>query len=240
MYYSLQTLSSDPADSWPILMYHQLGRPPKFSRQRGLFVSRELFRRQMDELCQAGFETVSLDAVRAAPEGTARRVTVTFDDGFAGAFHVALPILSARDFSAIQFIVANRKTNQWDADLGHARYPLMDDHQIADWLAAGHEIGAHSLSHPHLTQIPLGDARQEIFESKARLEDRFQRPVRHFCYPYGDVNPAIRELVMEAGFETACSTDAGSHRVGGDPFRLARWMATHRRPVLAAWVPTYH
>lgn len=237
MYYSLPTLSSEAADGCPILMYHHLGRPPKFSRQRGLFVSAELFRRQLRELTDAGFHSASLGAIGGKPPG--KRAIVTFDDGFAKTSRLALPLLAECGFTAIQFIVADRTVNRWDADLGHAPYPLMDDEQIREWLACGQEIGAHTLTHPHLTRIPLAAAKREIFESKARLEDRLQRAIVHFSYPYGDTNEAIRDLVIEAGFHTACTTVSGSHKPEDDPYRLPRWMAAHRRPVLAAWISAH-
>ena len=235
MYYSLETLSEDPEDGWPILMYHQVARPPRFAGRRGLFVSPRLFRQHMLELRDAGFQSASL--AEALTTDASRKVIITFDDGFARASEAALPVLAECGFSAIQFIVADRRTNRWDAELGSQSYPLMDDSQIRDWLAAGQEIGSHTLTHPRLTKLDPAAARREIFDSKASLEDRFQRPVQHFCYPYGDVNPAVRDLVVEAGFETACSTQPGTHRAGLDPFLLRRWMASHRRPILAAWWP---
>ncbi len=63
----------------------------------------------------------------------------------------------------------------------------MDERQIRDWLAAGHEIGAHTLTHPALAELPPERARAEIFDSRKLLEDRFGVPVRHFCYPYGEL-----------------------------------------------------
>lgn len=235
MSYSLATLSNEPAGGWPILMYHQVARPPIFSGGRGLFVSPRLFRRQMRELRDAGYRSASLTDARKAD--SSRRVIVTFDDGFASASAAALPILAEYGFSAIQFIVADRRTNQWDTELGGHPYWLMDNHQIRDWLAAGHEIGSHTLTHPHLTRLDPVSARREIFDSKASLEDRFQIPIRHFCYPYGDTNPIVRDFVVDAGYETACSTRPGTHQSTADPFLLHRWMPSHRHPWLAAWCP---
>jgi len=99
---------------------------------------------------------------------------------------------------------------------------LMDPTQIREWLSLGHEIGAHTLTHPRLSQIPLSRAREEIHSSKKKLEDLFGIPVKHFAYPYGDYNQRIVGIVQEAAFHTACTTDPGCVRVGDDPFRLNR------------------
>jgi peptidoglycan/xylan/chitin deacetylase (PgdA/CDA1 family) len=47
-------------------------------------------------------------------------------------------------------------------------------------------VGAHTLSHPMLAKWPAAVARREIAESKAAIEERLGRPVRHFAYPVGD------------------------------------------------------
>jgi peptidoglycan/xylan/chitin deacetylase (PgdA/CDA1 family) len=52
--------------------------------------------------------------------------------------------------------------------------------------------------------------------------------VRHFCYPYGDWNPAVRELVAEAGYATACSTDPGVNTATADCFALKRITARYQ------------
>ena len=73
-----------------------------------------------------------------------------------------------------------------------------------------------------LTEIPAARAREEIAASKKALEDRFGFAVKHFCYPYGEVSPAVRDTVAEAGFETAVTTVPGIARAGVDPFLIPR------------------
>lgn len=64
---------------------------------------------------------------------------------------------------------------------------------------AGFTIANHSLTHPHLEQIPIAAARQDIADGRARLQQFFQQPVRGFAYPYGSYNEAVMEAVREAG-----------------------------------------
>ena len=99
--------------------------------------------------------------------------------------------------------------------------------QVKEWLAAGHEIGAHTLTHPRLTQVPPARAREEIRASKRKLEDTFGLPIRHFCYPFGDHDDRVVELVREAGYATACLTSGGMVVAGGDPWRLNRLMVRY-------------
>jgi peptidoglycan/xylan/chitin deacetylase (PgdA/CDA1 family) len=231
-YFSLTSFSEAATPGLPILMYHQIARPSLRRGNRGLCVSPGLFQAQIQELAFAGYTSASLDALPLAD--STRRIVLTFDDGFRNVLANALPILGRHRWQAIQFLVADRQVNAWDVPPGGKSVPLMSDSEVREWLAAGQQIGAHTLTHPHLTQLSLAQAREEIFSSRKSLEDRFQVPIEHFCYPYGDQNSEIRALVEAAGYKTACSTIPGLNTAGTDPLRLHRHMASHRRPAWAA------
>lgn len=63
----------------------------------------------------------------------------------------------------------------------------------------GFMIANHSLTHPHLEQIPVEDARRDIREGRERLQQFFGQPVSGFAYPFGSYNAAVEALVAEAG-----------------------------------------
>lgn len=236
-YHSLAPLRTQFTNGLPILMYHKVARPPRDSTQRGLYAAPELFRRQMGELRAAGFQSVPLDS--ALEESKASRIAITFDDGFTNVLDNTLETLRECGFRAIQFLVADRlgQHNTWDTAQGDRPESLMDTGQVRDWLAAGHAIGAHTLTHPRLSQLPPADARREIFDSKAKLEDLFSVPIEHFCYPYGDFSRVTRDLVVEAGYRTACDIVSGVNTATTDRFALRRYLAAHRRPGVLAWLP---
>jgi peptidoglycan/xylan/chitin deacetylase (PgdA/CDA1 family) len=219
----------------PCLMYHKIGPRPPGARIKGLYLNTRLFNEQMAELAEAGFTTPRYGQL-PADSNTAKAVTFTFDDGFLNAFQNAFETLARHRFHAIQFLVVDRigKYNDWEAHLGEVREPLMDATQVRDWLTAGHEIGAHTLTHPYLTRVSFREASEEIISGKKKLEDLFDQPIRHFCYPYGDWNESIRDLVREAGYTTACTTDFGVNTTATQPFELKRIMARHRSLSLKA------
>lgn len=213
----------------PILCYHKLGRPPRNAKMRSLYVSSGLFEWQLRQLRDADFESGSLDAPRANAGGS---VVLTFDDGSRTLMRHALPILAKYGFRAIVFLVGGAigGVNHWDvAAFGEAPDPLMDDADVKEWLSAGHEIGAHTMSHCRLTRVGGDAAREEISTSKKSLEDRFGVPVRHFCYPYGKWSKRVRDLTEEAGYETAVTLDPGVNTSAPDPFALQRLSVNHPR-----------
>ncbi len=217
-------------------MYHLVGVPPLFHRLRGLYVTPRHLAWQLRELQATPdihFSTLG-EWNRLRPSG--RHVEITFDDAYRNLFVNGLPVLQKAGVRAITYVVTSLigKSNEWDQVGGARREPLMDRTQLAEWIAAGHEIGSHGLTHRSLTALSRDEARQEITDSKHRLEDFFGQPIRHFCYPYGDWNEAIRDMVQEAGYETATSTIAGLNIATTDAFALRRFLARHQRPYLAA------
>ena len=227
----------------PILTYHHVGPRGRGARIKGLYVSPRLFERQMAELAQAGFSAAPLRDMNTGAAASERRVFLTFDDGFRDVFEHALPLLRRHGFRATQFLVAGLLggANDWQQRAGDLAEPLMDVAQVRDWLASGQEIGSHTVTHPWLTQLSPAAAREEIVASKKLLEDRFDVPVEHFCYPYGDWNESVLDLVKNAGYKTACTTITGINTPGGSPFKLKRFTARYpSRSFKAFWSRLTH
>lgn len=218
----------------PILTYHKVGPRPTRVRLKGLYLSSRLFAAQLAELRSAGFRSGSLGDCSGPVKS--RQIVLTFDDGYVNVLRNAVEALARTQFKAIQFLPVNflGKSNEWDVALGEVTEPIMDAFQVRDWLAAGHDVGSHTLTHPVLTRIAPDRAREEIFASKKKLEDLFGRSIEHFCYPYGGWNSAVRDWVTEAGYRTASTTDFGVNTPETSCFTLKRIMARYRSRSLKA------
>lgn len=110
---------------------------------------------------------------------------------------------------------------------------MMSWEQIRDLHSQGISFGAHTVSHPILTRIPLEHAGREIRDSKRQIERELGDRVHSFAYPNGqkdDFTPAIKTLVQQAGFETAFSLIAGSSpldEVRQNPYSIRRIFISH-------------
>ena len=206
----------------PALLYHRLGRGPLFTRQRGLTLPVRVFARQLAELQAAGFHSATPND---AP-GTPGRIWLTFDDGDASAL-AAIEPLRAYGFRATQFLVAGRigGVNDWD----RTGAPLMTEAQVRTWLAAGHTIGSHSMTHARLTSLSPAAAREEIHASRRRLEDLFGVAVQMFAYPWGEWNARLAGEVAAAGYRAAFTISPGVNGPAMEAFAL------HRYSVWCAW-----
>jgi peptidoglycan/xylan/chitin deacetylase (PgdA/CDA1 family) len=88
--------------------------------------------------------------------------------------------------------------------------------------AEGMSIGAHTLSHPVLSQLPPGVAWREISESRIGLEKALGRPIWALAYPFGDVGSVTRRemgMAERAGFTCAFMNVGGG--LGAPTVRFA-------------------
>ncbi len=82
---------------------------------------------------------------------------------------------------------------------------LLSDDNIKS-LSNDFEIGSHTMTHPRLTDVSKKEALKEIVESKKYLEDLIGKKINLFCYPGGEYNHEIKNLVKKAGFLGARTT----------------------------------
>jgi peptidoglycan/xylan/chitin deacetylase (PgdA/CDA1 family) len=195
----------------PVFMYHSIGDAPSGARDPFLYVSKARFEEQLAMLAGRGFIPGSLDDVAGREKNPDRKVVITFDDGYRNVLKNGLDALAKHQFKAVQYLVAGMigTRNEWDVKHGNVPEALMDAGEIREWLAAGQEIGSHSLTHANLATATEAEAREQIMGSKKKLEDTFGVAVRHFAYPGGKWSAMSLDLVGEAGYATACTTAFG-------------------------------
>jgi len=210
----------------PILMYHNIARAPRNLRvYRSLYVSPGTFARQMWLLRKLGYLGLSMSAAMPYLRGErqGRVAVITLDDGYVDNLE-ALPVLQALGFSATVYVVSGGigRFNAWDAERLGIQKPLMAAEQLQRWHAAGMEIGAHTRTHPRLTDCTDAELRDEIQGSKFDLEDHLGAAVTQFCYPYGAMDDRVVAFTREAGYAAATATRRGRVIPGSDLWRLPR------------------
>lgn len=213
--------------SLPILLYHQIGQLPRRKMSgRSLIVDPKSFYNQMKWLKMLGYQGISMREgmpyIRGEKAG--KVVIITFDDGFENVLENAAPALDEFGFTSTNYCVANQTggSNEWDQKSGAPFVPCMSKEQIRQWAALGHEVGAHTLDHARLSQCTDDEARRQITDCKAMLEDIVGMPVISFAYPYGDNNETHRQIAQEAGYESATTTIRRRANEHDDPFGIPR------------------
>jgi len=148
---------------------------------------------------------------------------LTFDDGYAGVFEHAVPILDALRMPATVFIVADAvgrsEPFSWDE---------CAEHRPADWaaicgaLGRGIELGAHSFNHPSLPTLTDSALEHEIVASRAVIHRATGRWPECFAYPFGHWDARVRDAVRSAGYGAGLTLDFGLNSRDADRWALRR------------------
>jgi len=219
----------------PILMYHNIGQPPKGAKLRSLYVREQAFARQMRLLSLLGYEGLGMSDAMPFLRGnkSGRVVVITFDDGYLDTLESALPVLKKFGFTATCYAVStfNKGYNYWDSDNLGIKKPLMSADQLKHWVDSGMELGAHSRTHPFMTRCTDEELLLETSGCKQELEQLSGSPVTQFCYPSGDYDDRVVRAVEESGFSAATTTRRGRATVAGDLYRLPRVLVAGHNPL---------
>ncbi len=177
------------------------------------------------------FNDIVIETVRAARRGM-------LDARPAGLDMVPISTLEERRravaslLEALKYLPQEERQQRVDALCAAAAVELPSDlmmtsEQVRHLQGCGMEVGAHTVSHPILTNLGPERAVIEIRDSKQRLEAITGAPVTLFAYPNGKPRVDYRQehvgMVRELGFEAAVSTAWGVSLAKSDPFQLPRF-----------------
>ncbi len=99
---------------------------------------------------------------------------------------------------------------------------MMSWEQVRSLSNRGHEIGCHSYHHHILDQCDGPELDKEIVEAKKILEEITGKPVVSYCYPNGNCNQPVLDVIRRAGYSQAVTTKWGINQAGCDPMTLRR------------------
>ena len=207
---------SKPLYHVPILGYHRVGQ---FRADHVPTVSPETFERQLAFLARHRYRVVNLDEAAAGLEGDRalrHAVVLTFDDGYEETSTIAWPLLKRFGFPATVFITPQ--------EVGLPGFSTWE--QVVEMSRDGMVIGSHTLHHAYLPEVSPERLPEEIAGSKEIIEQRIGQPVRYFSYPIGGFTPQILEIVRQAGYVAACTTNRFA--LDGGRFALRRLKVTER------------
>lgn len=89
---------------------------------------------------------------------------------------------------------------------------LMNETQIKALIDGGHAIGAHTHTHPKLSNLELDKVEDEITTGVARLKERFGE-IKHFAYPFGKMadipadKAGLFNILQRCGFKSTVTTE---------------------------------
>jgi len=124
--------------------------------------------------------------------------------------------LSAFDADSRKLILEDMRTQlgipeEWESEYSRReaerrRFFMLDRNGVRNLVDAGMTIGAHTLSHPMLSEMSEELAFEEIRQSRMKLQAALGAEIWALAFPFGDsdsVNPRESLLAKSAGFKCA-------------------------------------
>lgn len=206
-----------------IVYYHRVGQPPSAARYRSMFVAPSLLKFHVTVLRHLGFKfaTVS-DALKNPDQNWA---CLTFDDGYVDNLTLGLPVLQKEHVPATIYIVSSgvgKKNHIWKESGDRLPGDFLNWDEIKTLRDSGWEIGSHAHDHVHLDRYSKEDQKQLIFDSRDLLQAILKTPIMSFSYPYGHYNQDTVQLVKDAGFTHATTTESGINTNITNAYELSR------------------
>ncbi len=174
----------------PIFEYHRV-KPPagETGYVLDLIVPPWLFEGQMQAMAAAGWHTITMaelgDDLRRGIEPAAKSFVVTFDDGYEDGYTDAFPILRRLGFVATYFVIGGRIGDPGQLTVG----------EMKELVAAGNEIGNHTLTHADLRVLSPENVVNEIYTTCALIATDVGVWPRSFSYPKGLTDTAVTSIV---------------------------------------------
>ena len=192
-----------------VLSYHAVSE----SWPAALSVTPARFESQMRSLVTSGYVGSTFSEAVSRPRA-GKTVAITFDDGYRSVLTLALPILRRLGLPATVFVptdfVGSDEPMSWpgiDHWLGgaHERELLpLSWEELGELNASGWEIGSHTCTHPHLTELDDIRLAEELQRSRERCEGMLGEPCRSLAYPFGDHDARVVGAAGAAGYTSAC------------------------------------
>lgn len=176
-----------------------------------------------------GFNIVSPTLLMSYFDGKAdlpsNPVVITFDDGYAGVFSDAYPILKKHEISALFFVLTSRvgvfrDFITWEqlSELQSSRVFSIESHTHNSHFYVNEADGPHAAL---TSKIPLPDGtleshtayrnrvREDLSKSKDLIENKINKKVHFLSVPFGSANKEVNDIAHELGFKATFNSDGG-------------------------------
>jgi peptidoglycan-N-acetylglucosamine deacetylase len=136
-------------------------------------------------------------------------VTTSWDDGDRADLRLA-EMLQSRGMSGTFYVPVQP----------YGGRPALTHSDLRDLVSEGFEIGAHTVNHKLLWDLPAKELAEEIDPCKPILEGILGSEVRMFCYPCGRYDANVIRAVKRAGYWGARTVRMLSTRLDFSPFEM--------------------
>jgi peptidoglycan/xylan/chitin deacetylase (PgdA/CDA1 family) len=185
-----------------VLAYHGVGDVDDAVDPRRLVMSAADLESHIRLLRRLGFRFATVEELLDEDGASGRTAALTFDDGWSSSLTHAVPVLARHGVRATFYVCPGWWGRQHPDVEGEAGR-LLDEDGARALVAAGMELGSHTLTHPDLTRLGDAELDRELVESRSAVEAIIGRPCRTLAYPFGSWDGRVARAAEAAGYELA-------------------------------------
>lgn len=198
-------------------------------------MKRRVFLRSLTAVPMIGIPTVYSDD-SAFPGGKRFAVTFSIDDGFWKSTQEFMRLFDPYGFKATFNLVTDWITpkqsgvgDEYNRDASHGTW--------TNWktvLKQGHEIGSHSMTHPHLPKLSGEEIKRELLYSKRRIKEELKLwGPKTFAFPYNDTSPEVQKILGRYYLAARVGTQTGEINEPGkiDFLQIRSWWPLSPAPL---------
>jgi peptidoglycan/xylan/chitin deacetylase (PgdA/CDA1 family) len=167
---------------------------------------------QLEFLVSRGYHGATFTEAVTKPR-SGNVLAVTFDDAYRSVLELGFPILARlglpgsvfvpTDYAGTEQPMSWPGIEQWAGGPFERELVPLSWQEVGRLADAGWEIGSHTRSHPHLTQLDGPSLEAELRGSREACEERLGHPCESLAYPYGDHDRRVVEAAAAAGYRAA-------------------------------------
>ncbi|MFW6103699.1 MAG: polysaccharide deacetylase family protein [Bacteroidota bacterium] len=201
-------------------VYHRFGEEDLPSTN----ISVSKFKQQLEFLHENDYTVLTfgeaVEKLNSADDLPEKTAVLTVDDGYKSFKTAAVPLLDQYGYKATIFICTQY--------VGKSGYLSWND--IQSLREEGYEFGNHSHSHDHFLNYSDAKTREQFIEDLDKSEEIFRRELGDkpdlYCYPYGEYNPDMQEILKERGYQAAAAQKSGVLYSDTDLYAIPRFPMT--------------
>lgn len=220
LFFICNAFSKSKSNGALVLMYHSVSFSPAF-----FVVKPKEFEKQIKFLKQSGLLCINFSELMRkiyAKESLLNTVCVTFDDGYADNYEIALPILKKYGIPASIFVstgfIGKMKTTSQGEELAIMTETMINDLSVTGLV----ECLPHGHLHQHLETLNPSEVKTDVLESQMILDRLTGKTIPGFAYPFGSYSEKTVEVLSSLGFKGALTVEEGVVTPDSKPFELPR------------------
>lgn len=169
-----------------VIYYHDIVNGEGYGSQK---TNLELFKRQMCYIRNNGYKTFTFAELDDNIVYDKKSVLITFDDGWLSNYTAIFEYMKSMEIKYNIYLEVGKIGN----DDRYLSWDMVKE--MANSGVVG--FGAHTFSHPDLSDLSVVDVQQEFFKANEIIREQLGVVPKDFCYPFGKWSKDTNDYLIQ-------------------------------------------